>query len=280
MQVPVDLGAEGSGPITFFPGGLPAAPDRPGDRPHLPWDTTSWRDPAITALNPGINIPDARISVEHCSDGSGTTYIFSNYLSSLSPSWAAKVGAGKTLKWPVGEGCRRQWRGGSFGLPHPCSPSDTSSSHIRKACSCPPPPSATRPAATSSHPSSPPPRTPPKNPLSRQPTSRSSTSPAPAVTPSPDTAGHSSMPTSPTRATGHKLVSLLDWLTHAGQTYAAATSYVPLPTRIPATRPHHAPASHRARWNTPAGLSATPHPDSSELELSCSWGSRRRRWWL
>ena len=65
---------------------------------------THWNDPAITALNPGVTLPDASIAVVHRSDGSGTTYIFSNYLSSVSPAWAAKVGTGKTLNWPAGEG--------------------------------------------------------------------------------------------------------------------------------------------------------------------------------
>ena len=65
---------------------------------------TRWNDPAITVLNPGINLPGAPITVVHRSDGSGTTYIFSNYLSSVSPAWAARVGTGKTLSWPAGEG--------------------------------------------------------------------------------------------------------------------------------------------------------------------------------
>ncbi len=65
---------------------------------------TRWDDPAITALNPGITLPDAPISVVHRSDGSGTTYIFSNYLSSVDPTWAARIGTGKTLNWPVGGG--------------------------------------------------------------------------------------------------------------------------------------------------------------------------------
>ena len=65
---------------------------------------TSWHDPAITTLNPGLTLPAAPIHVVHRSDGSGTTYIFSNYLSSTDPAWAAKVGTGKTLSWPAGEG--------------------------------------------------------------------------------------------------------------------------------------------------------------------------------
>jgi len=65
---------------------------------------TRWNDPAIAALNPGVNVPDVPINVVHRSDGSGTTYIFSNYLSSTDPAWASKVGTGKTLHWPVGIG--------------------------------------------------------------------------------------------------------------------------------------------------------------------------------
>lgn len=77
MQVPVDLGAEG----VVYNLSLPA-----GSRLHLTGPViariflgqiTSWHDPAITALNPGISLPDARISVVHRSDGSGTTYISS-----------------------------------------------------------------------------------------------------------------------------------------------------------------------------------------------------------
>ncbi len=63
---------------------------------------TKWDDPALTALNPGAGLPDAYITVVHRSDGSGTTYIFSNYLTEVSPAWAAKVGTGRGLKWPVG----------------------------------------------------------------------------------------------------------------------------------------------------------------------------------
>ena len=58
---------------------------------------TRWNDPALTTLNPGITLPDAPITVVHRSDGSGTTYIFSNHLSSIDPAWAAKVGTGTTL---------------------------------------------------------------------------------------------------------------------------------------------------------------------------------------
>ncbi len=61
---------------------------------------TKWNDPAITALNPGLNLPDAAIAVVHRSDGSGTTYIFTNYLSKVSSDWKTKVGNATSVNWP------------------------------------------------------------------------------------------------------------------------------------------------------------------------------------
>jgi phosphate transport system substrate-binding protein len=63
-----------------------------------------WNAPAIATLNPGITLPDTRITVVHRSDGSGTTFNFSNYLSKVSPEWKAKVGEGTSLQWPSGIG--------------------------------------------------------------------------------------------------------------------------------------------------------------------------------
>lgn len=65
---------------------------------------TKWNDPAITELNPGVNLPDLNITVAHRSDGSGTTNIFSNYLTKVSTKWASSVGWGKSVKWPLGVG--------------------------------------------------------------------------------------------------------------------------------------------------------------------------------
>ncbi len=65
---------------------------------------TKWNDPKIAALNPGVSLPDLGIIVVHRSDGSGTTYIFADYLCSVSPAWADKVGKGTSVKWPVGLG--------------------------------------------------------------------------------------------------------------------------------------------------------------------------------
>jgi len=61
---------------------------------------TNWNDPAILALNPGMEIVDAPIAVVHRSDSSGTTYIFTNYLSKVSTDWATKVGNATAVNWP------------------------------------------------------------------------------------------------------------------------------------------------------------------------------------
>ena len=67
---------------------------------------TKWNDPRIAALNPGVKLPTTDILVVHRTEGSGTTYILSDYLSAVSPAWAAGPGKGKELKWPVGLGAR------------------------------------------------------------------------------------------------------------------------------------------------------------------------------
>ena len=65
---------------------------------------TTWNDPAISNLKPGVNLPNQKIIVAHRSDGSGTTYALTDYLSKVSPDWKTKVGQGKTVPWPVGTG--------------------------------------------------------------------------------------------------------------------------------------------------------------------------------
>ena len=65
---------------------------------------TKWNDAALTALNPGVPLPDADISVVRRADGSGTSFIFTNYLSKVNPEWKAKVGEGTAVNWPVGAG--------------------------------------------------------------------------------------------------------------------------------------------------------------------------------
>ena len=65
---------------------------------------TSWNDAALGKANPGVNLPNQPIIVIHRSDGSGTTYIFTDYLSKVSPDWKNQVGKGTSVKWPVGLG--------------------------------------------------------------------------------------------------------------------------------------------------------------------------------
>ena len=67
---------------------------------------TKWNDPAIKKLNPTANLPNTAIAVVHRSDGSGTTFIFANYLSKVSKEWADKVGAATAVDWPVGIGAK------------------------------------------------------------------------------------------------------------------------------------------------------------------------------
>jgi phosphate transport system substrate-binding protein len=66
----------------------------------------SWDDAAIKALNPGATLPRQAIAVVHRSDGSGTTFNFTNYLSKVSPDWKSKVGEATAVEWPVGIGAR------------------------------------------------------------------------------------------------------------------------------------------------------------------------------
>ena len=101
-QIPITLGAEA---ITYNLQGV--------DKLQLDSQTlaniylghiTKWNDPALTALNPGVNLPNSNITVEHRSDGSGTTYVFTDYLANVSDEWKTKVGTAKSVKWPVGVG--------------------------------------------------------------------------------------------------------------------------------------------------------------------------------
>ncbi len=65
---------------------------------------TKWNDPAIAKLNPGVKLPDTAIAVVRRADGSGTSFIWTNYLSKVSPEWKSKVGEGTTVSWPTGTG--------------------------------------------------------------------------------------------------------------------------------------------------------------------------------
>jgi phosphate transport system substrate-binding protein len=69
-------------------------------------DITKWDDPKIKALNGSVNLPSKAIAVVHRSDGSGTTFLFTNYLSASSPDWSSKIGANTAVQWPVGLGAK------------------------------------------------------------------------------------------------------------------------------------------------------------------------------
>jgi phosphate transport system substrate-binding protein len=100
VQVPVALG------------GVVVAYNVPGSNGHLKLDQTTlaniflgkitnWNDPTIAKLNPGANLPSLSIVVAHRADGSGTTYIFTDYLSKISPEWKTKIGTSKVVNWPA-----------------------------------------------------------------------------------------------------------------------------------------------------------------------------------
>jgi phosphate transport system substrate-binding protein len=100
LQIPVTLGGEG---IAYnLPGiakGLRLTRQVVADI-YL-GKITKWNDPAIAKLNPGLTLPDMAITVVHRSDGSGTTYIFTDFLSHVSAEWKQKVGVGKSVTWPA-----------------------------------------------------------------------------------------------------------------------------------------------------------------------------------
>ena len=67
-------------------------------------DIKKWNDPKIVALNAGVTLPDANINPVYRSDGSGTTFVFTDYLSKVSADWKSKIGANQSVQWPVGIG--------------------------------------------------------------------------------------------------------------------------------------------------------------------------------
>lgn len=67
---------------------------------------TRWNDPRIAQLNPGVSLPARDVLVVYRTDGSGTTYVFTDYLSSVSPAWQQQVGTGKSVQWPTGLGAK------------------------------------------------------------------------------------------------------------------------------------------------------------------------------
>jgi phosphate transport system substrate-binding protein len=90
--------------------------------------TTKWNDAAIVQLNPGVQLPNEDILVVHRSDGSGTTFIFSDYLASVSPQWASGPGVGKSLAWPTGLGAK-----GNEGVSGQVKQSDGAIGYVEQA---------------------------------------------------------------------------------------------------------------------------------------------------
>jgi len=230
-QVPVALGGEGIAYTLSLPAGSRLHLTGPVLAAIYLGQITRWNAPALTALNPGLSLPDTAINVVHRSDGSGTTYIFSNYLSSVDPAWAAKVGTGKTLHWPAGQGAE-----GNGGVATAVDRTPYSIGYIEQAYSQ----GLTLPFAAL------------RNQAGTYVTPSAQTVAAdaaqkPAITPVDfsivNQPGPGSYPISgyswalistrqPSQATGQALVTMLDWLTHDGQASAAANGYVPLPAQI------------------------------------------------
>ncbi|GBQ67698.1 phosphate-binding periplasmic protein [Ameyamaea chiangmaiensis NBRC 103196] len=69
-------------------------------------EITAWNDPAIATLNPGVKLPEAPIATVHRADGSGTTFVFTSYLSKVYPAWHEQVGASSSVSWPGGAGAK------------------------------------------------------------------------------------------------------------------------------------------------------------------------------
>jgi phosphate transport system substrate-binding protein len=230
-QVPVDLGGEGIAYNLSLPAGARLHLTGPVLAEIYLGQITRWNDPALTALNPGVSIPAATINVVHRSDGSGTTYIFSDYLSTVSQAWASKVGRGKSLTWPAGEGAE-----GNGGVATAVDRTPFSIGYIEQAYSQ----GLTLPFAAI------------RNQAGTYVTPNAQTVAAaaaqkPAITPSDfsivNQPGASSYPISGyswalvythqhSQAHGQALIAMLDWLTHDGQASAAANGYVPLPAQI------------------------------------------------
>jgi phosphate transport system substrate-binding protein len=105
LHIPTVLGADAI--IYNLPGvasGLKLTPDVLAD--IFLGRITKWNDPRIVALNPGVKLPATDLLVVHRSDGSGTTYVFTDYLTNVSSAWRAGPGRGKEVRWPVGLGAK------------------------------------------------------------------------------------------------------------------------------------------------------------------------------
>ena len=84
--------------------GTPLRLDGPTIAAIYAGEVTRWNEPRIAALNPGVKLPASDIIVVHRSDGSGTTFVFTDYLTKVSPAWASSVGKSTSVRWPIGLG--------------------------------------------------------------------------------------------------------------------------------------------------------------------------------
>jgi len=246
-QVPDALGAEGIAYHLSLPAGARLRLSGPVLAAIYLGQVTRWNDPAITALNPGLSLPGAPITVVHRSDGSGTTYIFSNYLSSVSPAWAKTAGAGKTISWPVGEGAQ-----GNDGVTTAVYRTNWSIGYVEQAYTQ----GLLLPFAEIRNQAG-------NYVLPTPQTIAAAAAQKPGITPADfsivNQPGPGSYPITgyswaliytrqADQATGQALVTMLNWLTHAGQAYAAANLYVPLPAQA-----RQLAAAALARVTGPAG---------------------------
>ena len=264
-----ELAASKGGPVTQVPDALAAEGvaynlNLPaGSRLHLTGPVlagiflgqiTHWNNPAITALNPGITLPAASIAVVHRSDGSGTTYIFSNYLSSVVPG-LGRQGRHRQDAELAGRGRRRRQRQCDLhSVPH------TLLHRIRRASLFPGPGPAVRrycnragsyvlPSTQTIAAAAAQTRHRLDRLLDRQPA---------RLQQLPDQRlqlGDGLHPPAQS-GRGQELVTMLDWLTHDGQAYAAANLYVPLPAHVRQLAPYHARPGNRAGRNAPPRLTA------------------------
>jgi len=232
VQVPVDLGAV----VVAYNLPLPGGPSRlrltgPVIARIFLGQITYWNDPAITALNPHVDIPRWPITVVHRSDGSGTTYIFSNYLSAVSPAWATQVGTGRSLHWPTGYGAD-----GNPGVAAAISRISFAIGYIERSYAKGPALAYAAIANQAGNYTIPTTQAIAADAAARPAITAASFSivnePGPASYP---ICGYSWVIVSvrqPSQAPGQTLASLLSWLTGAGQAYAATLGYVPLPPAI------------------------------------------------
>ena len=230
LQVPVALGGEA---ISYnLPGvasGLKLTPKVLSD--IFLGTIKNWNDSEIKNLNPGVKLPSNPIQTVYRSDGSGTTYIFTNYLSTVSPAWSSGPGTGKSVSWPVGVGQKGNEGVAGFIKSTPYTigyvelayaiQNDFTYAKILNAAGAYVSPSLSSVAADAAQ-------------------KPNITSVDFSIVNEP---GATSYPISgyswaliyqlqKSATTGETLVDVLDWLTHAGQSQAASLDYVPLPANI------------------------------------------------